>query len=409
MRAVTLAGSRDARIFTVNVTVFLASRLLRRRGSALLRTSALAAMLAVSLGAAAMVVALALMSGYAEALRAGVLASGGHVVVLYPGGLPSAAVGGVTARLAGLPGVERVGEVSYLPGMLFPRAGQDAEVVSVRANAEFPRFIHLRPGDRPGALALAIGSGVARRLGLVVGNQLTLEVVAGGQPRSVLVRVAQVFATGFTELDERWVVADLAALRRRIPAMPFGGLEMFLHDPDRAVELRQEVEAVAGQGALVTTWQEGNRNLFAALRWQKLSLGLVLSLVLGVGAFEVASALVVLVTEKRREMGVLLALGIRPRMLRRTLLLAGGGLGGVGALVGLALGIVVILVLGILGVPHFSPEIASIYMVDRIPFRIVPGDLALVAALSLAEVLLAASLPAHRTARREPVEVLRWV
>ncbi len=393
----------------MHLPLFLATRLLQRRGTALLRTSALAAVLAVSLGAASMVVALALMSGYAEALRAGVLAAGGHVVVLYPNGLPDAAAPGVTARLLGLPGVERVGEVTYLPGMLFPPRGRDAEVVSVRANAQCPRFIHLPPGGAPGTLSVAIGRGVARRLALREGDQLTLEVIAGGQPRSVLARVAQVFATGFTELDERWVVADLGDMRHRIPALPFGGIELFLRDPDRAPGLVPSAEAIAGTGALVTTWQEGNHNLFAALRWQKLSLGLVLSLVLGVGAFEVASALVVLVTEKRREMGVLLALGIRPGMLRRTLLLAGGGLGAAGVVAGLLLGVAVVAVLGFLGVPHFPPEIASIYLVDTIPFRIVPSDLAIVAALSLVEVLLAASLPARRTARREPVEALRWV
>jgi lipoprotein-releasing system permease protein len=135
----------------------------------------------------------------------------------------------------------------------------------------------------------------------------------------------------------------------------------------------------------------------------------VLSLVLGVGAFEVASALVVLVTEKRRELGVLLALGGQPGLLRRTLLLAGGALGGAGILAGMLLGIALVLVLGLLGIPHFPPEIASIYMVDTIPFRLLPGDLAVVLVLSLVEVLLAALLPAHRAARRDPVEVLRWV
>jgi len=131
--------------------------------------------------------------------------------------------------------------------------------------------------------------------------------------------------------------------------------------------------------------------------------------VLGVGAFEVASALVVLVTEKRREFGVILALGGQPRLLRRTLLLAGGALGATGVLVGMLLGVALVLLLGLLGVPHFPPGIASIYMVETIPLRLLPGDLAAVLALSLVEVLLAALVPAYRASRREPVEVLRWV
>jgi lipoprotein-releasing system permease protein len=393
----------------VDVAWFLAARLLRRRGTALLRTSGLAALLAVALGSASLVVVLALMSGYSSALRSGILAASGHLLAMYPPGPSHGEIVAAEPRVAAVPGVVRVGEVVYLPGMLFPHAEGPAELVSVRANAEPPPFVHLPPGTPDGLLEIAIGRDVARKLSAQAGDVIGLQVVAGGVPRVVGARVGQVFSTGFAELDERFVITRLADLRWRVPALPGGGLEVWLADPDRADALREAVEKACGGGALVSTWQESNRNLFAALRWQKISLGLVLSLVLGVGAFEVASALVVLVTEKRREFGVLMALGGPPRLLRRVLLLAGGALGTAGVAAGMAFGVALALVLGVLGVPHFPPDIASIYMVDRIPFLLLPGDLAVVLALSLVEVLVAASLPARRASRREPVEVLRWV
>ena len=382
-------------------------RLLRRRGTALLRTSAVAALSAVALGAASLVVVLALMSGYAEALRNGVLAASGHLVAMLPPGASPGQSASVAARVARLPGVVRVGPVVYLPGMLFPRSG-GAVLVNVRATDTPPAFVHLGP-DAAGPLPVALGRGVARKLAVGNGDLLSLQVVTAGMPRGVPVVVGQVFDTGFAELDERFVITSLAALRRRVPGLPEGGLEVWVADPDRAASWRGAVEAACGTGSVVTTWQESNRNLFAALRWQKISLGLVLSLVLGVGAFEVASALVVLVTEKRREFGVLLALGGPPRLVRRTLLLAGGVLGAAGVFTGVALGVAIVLVLDALGIPHFPPDIAAIYMVDTIPFRLLPGDLGAVLGLSLLEVLAAAFLPAARTARREPVEVLRWV
>ena len=388
---------------------FLAGRLLRRRGSALLRTSALAALLAVALGVAALVVVLALMSGYSAALRAGVLAASGHLVILAPPGLPADQVAAAAARVAAVPGVSRVGAVAYLPGMVFGRNAGAAELVSVRASATAPPFARTPAAGADGPLPVAAGAGVVRRLGARAGDVVLLQVVSAGTPRAIPIRVATVFSTGFSELDERFVVADLAALARRIPSVPVGGLEAWLDDPDRAAALRDRVEAAYGRGAIVTTWQESNRNLFAALQWQKLSLALVLSLVLGVGAFEVASALVVLVTEKRRAFGVLLALGGPPALVRRTLVLAGAALGGAGVLSGVALGALVAVVMTALGVPHFPPDIASIYMVDTIPLRLLPGDVAAVLGLGMLEVVLAAILPARRTARREPVEVLRWV
>ena len=110
-------------------------RLLRRRGTALLRTSALAALLAVALGAASLVVVLALMSGYTAALRAGVLSAGGHLVALLPPG--AFGRGGRAPPRRGWRGSRAwrgSGRSCTSPGMLFPRTGGEAELVSVRAS-----------------------------------------------------------------------------------------------------------------------------------------------------------------------------------------------------------------------------------------------------------------------------------
>jgi lipoprotein-releasing system permease protein len=84
-------------------------------------------------------------------------------------------------------------------------------------------------------------------------------------------------------------------------------------------------------------------------------------------------------------------------------------LGAVGVVGGILVGVALVGVMAVLGQPHFPPEIAAIYMVDRIPLRVAAFDLAVVAGLGLVEVVVASLLPARRAARREPVEVLRWV
>lgn len=390
----------------MRLALFLAARLLRRRGSALLRTSAAAALAAVMLGTAALVVTLALMTGYSRALRSGILAAGGHIVALTPdGGVGRPPV----EALASLPGVARVSDVTYLPGVLVAEGG-GSEVVLVKAAAVLPRFAEV-PAAVPGRpLPIAIGEGVARRLGARPGAGVSLQVATGSRGvATTAVAVHRTVHTGFSEIDDRWALAVLGDLSGRVGGVTAQGAEVWLADPERAAEMAGIVEEALEGKALVTTWQDANRNLFAALRWQKLSLGVVLSLVLGVGAFEVASALVVLVTEKRRALGVLLAIGGRPALLRGTLVLAGGTLGAAGVLSGVALGLGLSAALSALGVPTFPPEIAAIYGVDRIPLSVEPGDVLAVVGLGVAEVLLAALLPAHRAARREPVEILRWI
>jgi lipoprotein-releasing system permease protein len=395
----------------VLLPVSLAARLLQRRGTALLRTSALAALAAVALGVASLVIVLALMNGYSRALQTGILSGGGHLVAMYPSGLAPSASAGVAARVSAIGGVQAVGEVLYLPALLFTRAGgAGGEVVTLKATDLPGAFT---PADKAGAtgpLPVAIGAGLARRLEIAEGDPVSVQVlVSARSPQVVQGKAARVFHSGLAELDDRWVVVRLADLAMRVAGVRANGVEIQLHDAGAAVRLRGAIELAAGRTALVTTWQETNRNLFAALRWQKLSLAVLLSLVVGVGAFEVASALVVLVTEKRRQLGILLALGSEPALLRGTVLAAAGALGLAGVVAGIAAGAAIAALLTALGVPSFPPEIATIYMVDRIPFVVTASDLALVAALGAVEVVLAALLPARRVARWQPAEVLRWV
>ena len=384
--------------------------MLQRRGTSLLRTSSLAALAAVALGVASLVIVLALMNGYSRALQSGILSGGGHLVAMYPAGLSAAETTEVAARVSAVGGVKAVGEVLYLPALLFTRADGGGEVVTLKASGLAGAFAPAGVAGESGPLSVAVGAGLARRLEIGEGDPVSVQVMISTRaPQIVLGRVSRVFHSGLAELDDRWVTVRLADLAARVAAARANGVEVELHDAGAAGRLRDAVERAAGRSALVTTWQETNRNLFAALRWQKLSLGVLLSLVVGVGAFEVASALVVLVTEKRRQLGILVALGGQPRLLRATVLAAAGALGLAGVLAGIVVGVAAAKILTMLGVPSFPPDIAAIYMVDRIRFVVEWRDLAFVVALGVAEVLVAAVLPARRVARWQPAEVLRWV
>ncbi len=388
-------------------SAFLALRLVRRRSTPLLRSSALAALTAVALGVAALVVVLALMTGYRDALRSGIMtAAGDAVLVPAPGDHPAL----VAARVRREAFVASAGEVAYLLGLL-QRDGGLPEVVTVKAGST-GGIAPMPASDGAGPLVVSVGKGVARRLQLRVGDVALLQMaIEGAALRSVTVTVAQVFETGFAELDEAWVLAPFEQLADRLGRLPGGAVEVWFHRPGRAESVRGQLEESCGPGCLMTTWEESeaNRALFAALTWQKLSLAVVLSLVVAVGAFEVAAALVVLVTEKRRTLAVLLAVGAQPGLIRRTFLLAGAALGSAGVVAGLALGGGIVAILSVLGIPSFPPEIASIYMVERIPLHLRASDLGAVLVLGVAEVAAAAYLPARRAARRDPVEVLRWV
>jgi len=390
----------------VRVALFVAARFLRRRSSALLTASSRAALAAVGLGVAAMIVVSSLMNGYRQALREGILGVTGHVLVL---GTPEGSQEKLLAKLRAMPGVVGAGEVHFLPALASPAPGAQGEVVTVKSADRLPSFVALPEPEGSGPIPLALGRRLAEKLGVGEGGAVLLQLAhPGGRLVYLAGRVARIFDAPFAELAESWILCREAALRQRVPDLGPGSLEVFLADPEQADSF---AEALAGslQGAvLLRTWSELNRELFAALRWQKLTLALVFSLIVGVGAFEVAASLVVLVTEKRRELGILQAMGASGGWVRRTVVLTGGLLGGAGVVAGLLSGGAVVALGNLASFPRFSPELAAVYMVQRIPWKLAFGDALAVLGAGMAEVLVASLLAARPLATREPAEVLRW-
>ena len=176
------------------------------------------------------------------------------------------------------------------------------------------------------------------------------------------------FETGFAEADAGWVMVDRELVEQ------LGGrsslLEIVVEDPLQTAALSKSVQAVLGDEFLVTDWRQFNRELFTALRLQKVALFLVLGLIVVVATFNVASTLVVLARERRREVGVLAAMGLGRRSLTAVFLLCGLALGGVGALLGVAFGWLVAWVLTTFELIHFDPGVAAIYFISSVPFRV---------------------------------------
>jgi lipoprotein-releasing system permease protein len=160
---------------------------------------------------------------------------------------------------------------------------------------------------------------------------------------------------------------------------------------------------------LYTDWREMNRSLFAALRWQTLSLFVVLTLVVAVASFQVSSALVVLAIDKRRTAGMLQALGATPSRIRRILVLAGLILGGAGVCAGIVIGCAASWLATVFRVVRFPEGLAKVYMVDSIPFRPELAHLLAVLGVCLLLVFLASLGPAWRTSREDPAVSLRAV
>lgn len=392
----------------------LAIRFLRGRGSRLLSSTAMAALAASTLGVTAMGVAMALMTGYSGDLQKK-LVGGNAAVLVYPPMELAASARGIrlAEAIRRLPEVTRVDRVAYVQGVM--ATGRSEAEVTLRGTSPDAGLLAASAAqlaaDEDGIPGVVLGVDLAGELGVVPGERLRLVVIAVGEgaPKFVYrtLRFAGTFSSGFSEFDREWAVTS----RETVAALSPDGLEsleVVVDDLDRAPEVAEAIRAQAPDGTLVTDWRELNRELFAALALQKAALFLLLGLIVLVSTFNVASSLVVLVREKRRDLGVLAALGLAPERMRWVFLLYGGALGLAGTLSGLALAGTISWVADRYELVRFGPEVASIYFLRAVPFHLSLVDAAQIGGFTLGVTLLSCWLPSRRALTLDPSAALRY-
>jgi lipoprotein-releasing system permease protein len=407
----------------VSLLTLIAVRFLRGRGNRLLDGTARSALFGTMIGVAAMVVAMALMTGYREDLQQK-LTQGSAAVLIYP--LSETELGEAdeeVRRLRELPLVEDVRRVTYGQGALASRGHPEAIDVSLRGVDWGGRVAGLGrveldtvAGERApddGVTEVVLGSDLAEKLQLEPGEVLRLMVlgVGAGRPRFAYesVRSLGTFRSGFSEFDRKLMVID----RRRLEELAGAGVgesvyEVIVAELARTSEVADAADEMLGPDHLVIDWRELNRELFTALRIQQIALFMVLGLIVLVSTFNVASNLVVLVRERMRDIGVLAALGLGPKSLRNLFLIYGGGLAVLGLSAGVALGWAVSWALTRFELIRFEEDLAAIYFISSISFRVRFLDVLAVVLFTVIVTGLACWLPARRGAQVRPAVALRY-
>ncbi len=402
----------------------LAWRYLRGERSQILSSTALAALLATTLGVTAMVVAMALMSGYTDTLKKKLIGLQGDVIA------SPIAVQDFEARKASLleariEGVTGVGRVAYGGGSISAPKAPEGLFVVLRGieSSSAPQLLDeagqptldgadvALGADEKGVPGVLMGRGLQDRLKLKIGDVARLVVPVQGQSRMSFryrsVRLKGAFTTGFAEFDSSWVLLDREVLEQVRGTTGLDILEFKLNaEADRAATV-QRIEEVLGPNWIIQRWETLNGGLFAALELQESLLFLVLSLIVVVSTFNTSSTLIILVRERMNDIGVLGSLGLEPRRLWWVFVGYGLGLSVTGIAMGVALGGGISWVVTQFELVRFDPEVAAVYFIDSVPFHVEAKDLLAIVVFSLVVTFLACSVPAARAARMEPSAALR--
>jgi lipoprotein-releasing system permease protein len=289
----------------------------------------------------------------------------------------------------------------------------DAEALAVTRVDEY-----LTEGKMPfgptesGRPGLLIGRGLADRHALYPGQIVTLVSVqnaeltpTGLQPQMRRFEITGVFETGLYQYDTKWTYTDLATAQSFLNIGDgVTGVEFAIADPWKAAEVAQRLNYEFSYPYRVDDWQHQNASLFGALKLEKLAMSVILLLIVLVASFNIVSTLIMVVTDKTREIGILRSMGVTANGIMRIFLFQGVVIGSVGTAVGGTLGAVLAYLLDRY---EFITLPGDVYFIDRLPVDVNPLDVGLIVVASVAISFLATIYPARRAAELAPVEAIR--
>jgi lipoprotein-releasing system permease protein len=370
------------------------------------------AIVGIAIGVMAIILVIAVMTGFQDEIRDRLLGIRPHIVLIPDWGVKDPKQ--VVEHLMRIDGV-----VSASPFIEFQAMAQGpARVAGVVARGLQPQdAAFLRRLMKEGSVdalktrgSILLGRELARELGLLPGDLFTLVVPFGGfspagsVPETVNVRVGGTFETGMFDIDSLVAIMPLSDVEATLGA-GVTGIEVKVKDVYAAGEVRDRIIRELGPGYFGRTWMEQNRNLLSALRLEKLVMFIILALIILVASFNIISALVMTVMEKKKDIAILKAMGATNRSIMRVFVAEGLTIGVFGALLGTLVGY------GLLEIQtHFKlvKLPSDVYYISTLPMKIDHLDVLLIAAVTILLCLLSTLYPSYKASTIDPVETLRY-
>ena len=410
---------------------FIASRYLTSRSKrTFISVISVMSVMGVAIGVAALVIVMSVYNGVTDEMREKILGANPHIMVLstLPGAFDASASSeagesSVLSRIQEVPGVVSATPFLYAEVLLSTPGGATGLVVRgidpEQATEAMPLLHHLEGGSveglrrDSGPAGILVGQELARRFRLQVGSRVNLMSPAGQKttvgfvPKLKTFRVEGIFKSGMSDFDSRLAYVSLAAAQDLMgfPAGRVSGVEGFVDDPYKAVDIARDVAEHLGTPFYTRNWIDMNANLFAALQLERFGMFIVLLMVILVGSFSIITSLIMLVMEKTRDIAILMSMGATSGAIRRIFMLQGAIIGAVGTSIGYVLGIVLALLLKKYQFIELPP---GVYMMDTLPVIIDPLDLLIIGVVAMLLCFVATLYPARQASRLIPAEALRY-
>ncbi len=363
--------------------------------------------LGVAIGVMALIVVIAVMTGFDNDLKDKIIGANPHIIAISEDGIPDFV--DLSKKIKTNEDVQDV--AAYVSGQAFlyykdrvlslnlkgVEPDEEVKVTKIKSYV-LGEKINLPKGG------IILGKELVRALGVDIGSEVTLSSPVIGL--NTTFRVTGIFHTGMYDYD-----LNLAFLNFK-DAQDFFGvgnmvtqLGISVRDPYKAPKVKKELLKLLPDNLHLRTWMEINQNFFAALALEKLAMFVILTLIVLVACFNIVSTLIVMVVEKTKDIGILKSIGAPEKIIRNIFTWGGLIVGFLGTFFGIICGIFLCFLLKKYQFIHLPRDI---YYIDSLPVALRWQDISLIAASALAITFLATIYPSRKAARLNPVEALRY-
>lgn len=406
----------------MNYELFIAKRYLTaKRKQAFISVITFISALGITIGVMALVIAIALITGFQGDVQDKILSSTSHILVP---GLSQEALNDypdLIEKIKGLDGVISASPVAY-ETVLLRGPGQNSGAmlkgINFEVEKEHTSWLQELEGGRipdPKAkregillgreIASALGAGIGDWVEVFSGSALSLSPV-GLFPRPKRFVVTGIFKTGLYEFDSSTALIWLDSAQKFFRlGEGISYIQIRIVDIFDAPQIAEKIKDIIPPLAYVMTWMELNKPLFSALKLEKNIMFLTIALIVFVAALNIIATLILMVMEKTRDIGILIAMGATSKNIKKIFFLQGSMIGVIGTAAGVTLGLFwcwLANAFQLIKIP------VDIYQISFVPFHIKTLDLLLIIGITLLISLVSTLFPSHRASKVDPVIALKY-